>query len=78
MIVIKPKPFMVFTFDYVPNTLVMGVVAIDNHMAVPPIEIDVNVIEDILINGRLKVNVNFKGINLNWHPIIRLVWQTIL
>jgi hypothetical protein len=38
-------------------TLVMGVVAIYNHMAVPPIEIDVNIIEDILINGRLEVNV---------------------
>jgi len=35
----------------------MGVVAIDNHMTVPPIEIDINVIEDILVNGRLKVNV---------------------
>ncbi len=35
----------------------MGVVAIYNYMAVPPIEIDVNVIENILINGRLKVNV---------------------
>jgi len=64
LIVIKPKHFMVFTFDYVPNTLVMGVVAIDNHMAVPPIEINVNVIEDILINGRLKVNVYFKGIKV--------------
>jgi len=42
----------------------MGVVAIDNHMAVPPIEINVNVIEDILINGRLKVNVYFKGIKV--------------
>lgn len=48
---------MVFTLDYVPNTLVMGVVAIDNHMIVPTIEIDINVIEDILVNGRLKVNV---------------------
>ncbi len=48
---------MVFTFDYVPNTLVMGVVAIDNHMTVPPIEIDINVIENILVNGRLKFNV---------------------
>jgi len=48
---------MVFTLDYVPNTLVMGVVAIDNHMIVPAIEIDINVIEDILVNGRLKVNV---------------------
>lgn len=50
MIVTKLKHFMVFT-------LVMGGVAIYKHMAVPPMEIDVNVIEDILINGRLKVNV---------------------
>jgi hypothetical protein len=35
----------------------MGVVAIYNHMVVPPIEINSNVIEDILVNGRLKVNV---------------------
>jgi hypothetical protein len=48
---------MVFTLDYVPNTLIMGVVAIDNHMTVPAIEIDINVIENIMVNGRLKVNV---------------------
>ncbi len=57
MIVTKPKHFMVFTFDYVLNTLVMGVVAIGNHMAVPPTKINLNVIEDILINGNLEVSV---------------------
>jgi hypothetical protein len=55
---------MVFTFDYVPNTLVMGVVAIDNHMAIPPIEIYINVFQDILINGKLEVNIYFKGIKI--------------
>ncbi len=38
-------------------SVTMGVVAIDNHMVVQPININLNVIKDILINGKLEANV---------------------